>query len=243
MAALPAASLVLRETGVEPVMHYTCRDRNMMGMLSDLLGAAAAGIRNVLLVSGDPPVQGPYPDATAVFDIDAIGLTNVVVGLNRGVDPGGASVGGPTPFVAGVALNPGAPDREREIARFRWKVEAGADYAVTQPVFEPGVLEAFLAAAPDHEIPVLVGLWPFTSLRDAEFLAYEVPGVLVPAQVLDRIQRAQSRGAAAARAEGIAIAREVLCAVRGMAGVAGVHIATPGGDVETALAVLEGAVG
>jgi methionine synthase / methylenetetrahydrofolate reductase(NADPH) len=239
MASLAASGLVLRDAGVEPVMHYTCRDRNMMGMLSDLLGAAAAGVRNLLLVSGDPPVQGPYADATSVFDIDSIGLTNVVAGLNRGVDPGGASVGGATPFVIGVALNPGAVDRERELARFRWKVEAGADFAVTQPVFGAEALAAFLAETAGHRIPVLAGLWPLTSLRNAEFLAHEVPGIVVPPRTLERMERAQARGAAAARAEGVALAAEVLEAVRQVEGVQGVHLNVPEGNLEGALALLE----
>jgi homocysteine S-methyltransferase len=240
MAALPAAGLVLREAGVEPVMHYTCRDRNMMGMLSDLLGAAAAGIRNLLLVSGDLPVQGPYPDTTAVFDIDSIGLTNMVAGLNRDVDPGGQSVGGPTPFVVGVAANPGAVDRARELSRFRWKVEAGADYAITQPIFDVDALARFLDETADHRVPVLVGIWPLTSLRNAEFLAHEVPGIDVPAHVLQRMARAHDAGGSrAARAEGVALARYVLERVRGLDGVAGVHLTAPGGDLDAALAVLD----
>ncbi len=241
MAALPAATLILAE-GVEPVMHYTCRDRNMMGMLSDLLGAAAAGVRNLLLVSGDPPVQGPYPDATAVFDIDSIGLTNVVAGLNRGLDPGGTGIGGPTPFVIGVALNPGAVDRERELSRFRWKVEAGADFAVTQPVFDVDVLARFLDDARPHEVPVLVGLWPFTSVRNAEYLAHEVPGVTVPDAVMQRMHDAETRGPGAVRAEGVALAREVLARVRQVPGVAGVYVNSPDGDMDTALAVLDDAL-
>jgi methionine synthase I (cobalamin-dependent)/5,10-methylenetetrahydrofolate reductase len=238
MAAIPAGMIVQREAGIEPIVHYSCRDRNMLGMLSDLLGAAAGGIRNVLLISGDPPVQGPYPDATAVFDIDSIGLTNVVVGLNRGLDPGGSSLaGGPTRFVVGVAVNPAAPDLEREIERFLWKVDAGADFAVTQPLFDGEALERFFGRA-GWRIPVFAGIWPLTSLRNAEFLANEVPGVQVPASVIERMKRAQARGAAAAREEGVALAREGLEAVR--ARVQGVHLSAPGGEVEAALAVLDG---
>src|SRR5918995_2704596 len=133
MGVVPAALLVEREIGLETVFHYTCRDRNMLGMLSDLLGAAAGGLRNLLIVTGDPPTAGPYPDATAVFDIDSVGLTNVVRRLNHGLDPGGTSIGEPTRFVIGVAVNQGAIDQEREIERFRWKVEAGAEFAVTPP--------------------------------------------------------------------------------------------------------------
>jgi homocysteine S-methyltransferase len=202
------------------------------------LGAAAGGIRNLLLVSGDPPVQGPYPDSTAVFDIDSIGLTNLVAGLNRGVDPGGSElVGGPTRFVIGVAANPGAPDLEREVDRFLWKVDAGADFAITQPLFSAEALERFLERT-GARIPTLAGIWPLTSLRNAEFLANEVPGVQVPDAVVERMRRAQARGGDHARAEGIALAREVLFAVR--ARVQGVQVSAPGGDVEAALAVLAG---
>jgi homocysteine S-methyltransferase len=238
MAAIPAGMIVLQGAGIEPIVHYTCRDRNMLGMLSDLLGAAAGGIHNLLLVSGDPPVQGPYPDSTAVFDIDSIGLTNLVAGLNRGVDPGGSElVGGPTRFVIGVAANPGAPDLEREVDRFLWKVDAGADFAVTQPVFSAAELERFLerTRAP---IPLLAGIWPLTSLRNAEFLANEV-GVQVPEAVVERMRRAQTRSAEHAREEGIGLAREVLAQVRPR--VQGVQVSAPGGDVDAALAVLAGA--
>lgn len=238
MAALPAAELVLRESDIEPILHYTCRDRNMMSMLSDLLGAAATGIRNLLLVSGDPPVQGPYGDATAVFDIDSIGLTNLVNGLNHGVDPGGASIGSPTPFVIGVAANPGAVDQEREIRRFHWKMEAGADYAVTQPVFDAVTISRFREATGAPDAPLIAGLWPFVSLRSAEYLANEVPGVDVPEWVLERMRKANEEGAEAAREEGVklalAVARELGDTVQGF------HIATPHGDVEPALRVLEG---
>jgi homocysteine S-methyltransferase len=236
MAALSLAGLVQREAGIEAVMHYTCRGRNMMGMIADLLGAAADGIRNLLLVSGDPPAQGPYADATAMVDIDSIGLTNVVAGLNRGVDPGGAAIGAPTPFVTGVAVNPGAVDRDRELRRFGWKVEAGADYAVTQPLFDAGSLDAFLREAGAPELPVLAGLWPFPSLRNAEFLAHEVPGVRVPERVLRRMEEAQARGGAAALEEGLVLcleaARELGERVRGF------HISVPGGRVEHLLPLL-----
>jgi homocysteine S-methyltransferase len=238
MATTAAAALVQRHAGMEAVMHYTCRDRNMMGMLSDLLGAAGEGVHNLLLVSGDPPTQGPYPDATTIFDIDAIGLTNVAAGLNRGLDPGGADIGAATPFVVAVAANPGAIDQERERSRFRWKAEAGADLAITQPVFDIAALQDFLDATAGHPLPVLVGLWPFVSLRNAEFLAHEVPGVRVPRSVLERMSRAERRGQEAARGEGIAIAREIQAAVSGLDRVAGVHVGTPAGDLAAALAVL-----
>jgi homocysteine S-methyltransferase len=236
MASVPAGIILAREPGIEPVVHYTCRDRNMPGMLSDLLGAAAAGVRNLLVLSGDPPTQGPYPDATVVFDIDSIGLINVLNGLNHGLDPGGASVGEPTRFVVGMAANPGALDLDREVDRFMYKVEAGADYAVTQPVFDPTTLTSFLERTARWPVPVLAGVWPLGSLRNAEFLANEVPGVVVPNAVIERMRRAEERGAQEARAEGIRIAREVAQAVRPY--VQGIHVATPDGDVDAAIAVL-----
>ncbi len=236
MGVVPAALLVEREVGLETVFHYTCRDRNMLGMLSDLLGAAAGGLRNVLIVTGDPPTAGPYPDATAVFDIDSIGLTNVVRRLNQGLDPGGTSIGEPTRYVIGVAANQGAIDRERELERFHWKVEAGAEFAVTQPVFDPAELAGFLERIAPWRIPVIAGIWPLTSLRNAEFLANEVPGAQVPEDVLERMREAEARGPEAAHAEGIRIAQEVLDAVRGM--VQGVQVSTPGGRVEVALEAL-----
>jgi methionine synthase I (cobalamin-dependent)/5,10-methylenetetrahydrofolate reductase len=236
MGVVPAALLVEREVGLETVFHYTCRDRNMLGMLSDLLGAAAGGLRNVLIVTGDPPTAGPYPDATAVFDIDSIGLTNVVRRLNEGLDPGGTSIGEPTRFVIGVAANQGSLDLELELERFHWKVEAGAEFAVTQPVFDPGELAGFLERIAAWRIPVIAGIWPLTSLRNAEFLANEVPGARVPEAVLERMRRAEAAGPAAAHAEGIRIAQEVLDAVRGM--VQGVQVSAPGGRFEVALEAL-----
>jgi homocysteine S-methyltransferase len=227
--------------GIETVVHYTCRDKNMLGMISDLLGAAAAGLRNVLLVSGDPPAMGPYPDTTAVFDIDSIGLTNVVHGLNHGVDPGGGSIGPPTEFVIGVAANQGALDQEREVSRFAYKVEAGADFAVTQPVFDAESLERFLERVAKWPIPLVAGIWPPLSLRNLEYLANEVPGVIVPDPVVERMRRAQASGAEAALAEGVDIACEMIEAVRPL--VQGFHISAPGGNVDVALRVLrEGGV-
>jgi len=240
MGVIPAAMLVEREVGVETVIHYTCRDRNMPGMISDLLGAAAGGLRNVLIVTGDPPSMGPYRDATAVFDIDSIGLVNVVHGLNRGLDPGGSPLEGPTRWVTGVALNPGAADLERELDRFYWKVDAGADFAVTQPIFDPRDLERFLERAWERvqRVPVLAGLWPLTSLRNAEFLANEVPGVRVPEETVERMRRAERDGAEAAREEGCRIAREAFEGIRRL--VAGVHLNVPGERHEPALRLLEG---
>jgi homocysteine S-methyltransferase len=230
-----ATSLVIERHGIEAVTHYCCRDRNLLGMLSDLLGASALGLRNLLLITGDPPKMGPYPDATAVFDIDAIGLTNLARQLNRGLDPGGNPIGTPTQFVIGVGVNPAAIDPAHERRRFAWKVEAGAEYAITQPVFDPAQLEAFLASIEDTRIPVVAGIWPLVSARNAEFLANEVPGVTVPREVLERMRRASDRGKEHAVAEGIAIAREMLARVRGA--VQGVQVSAPFGRIELALEV------
>lgn len=228
-----ATSLIIERHGIEAVTHYACRDRNLLGMLSDLLGASALGLRNLLLITGDPPKMGPYPDATAVFDIDAIGLTNLVSQLNKGLDPGRNPIGEPTRFVVGVGVNPVAIDAEHELRRFHWKVEAGAEYAITQPVFDPGQLERFLESIRDTRIPVIAGIWPLVSARNAEFLANEVPGVTVPPEILDRMRRASERSKEHAVAEGIAIGREMLERVRGA--VQGVQVSAPFGKIELAL--------
>jgi homocysteine S-methyltransferase len=236
MGALLSGVMIEREVGLESVVHYCCRDRNLLGMLSDLLGAAAAGLRNLLLVTGDPPKMGPYPDATAVFDIDAIGLTNLVARLNRGLDPGQNPIGEPTRFVIGVGVNPAAPDMERELKRFHWKVEAGAEFAITQPVFDVAQLDRFLDLVSGARIPIIGGVWPLVSLRNAEFLANEVPGVTVPDEVLVRMRRASDRGREAGLAEGVAIARDMLAAVRDR--LQGVQVSAPLGKVPVALEVL-----
>jgi methionine synthase I (cobalamin-dependent)/5,10-methylenetetrahydrofolate reductase len=238
MSALPAALLIQQEVGIETIVHYPCRDRNMPRMISDLLGAAAGGIRNLLIVTGRPPTQGPYPDSTAVLDIDSIGLTNVVHGLNRGVDPGGNTIGGPTRFVIGVRVNPVAVDQDQEIGRFRWKADAGAHFVVTPPLFAPERLRDFLGQAPDLNVPVMVGLRPLTSLVEAEFLHNEVPGIEVPEEVLGRMEAADTHGPDAARAKGVQVAIEVLEQVRDL--VAGVHIGVPADHLDAALAVLAG---
>ena len=235
MGVLPSAILIEREVGLETVIHYCCRDRNLLGMLSDILGAHAAGLRNILIITGDPPKMGPYPEATAVFDIDSIGLTNLVYRLNHGLDPGNNPIGAPTRWVAGVGVNPGAMDLDRELSRFAWKVDAGAEFAVTQPVFDPRQLEAFLKRVEQFRIPVVAGVWPLVSLRNAEFLANEVPGVSVPNEILQRMRQAQERGKEAALAEGVAIAREMFARVKGM--VQGVQVSAPFGKVEVALEV------
>ncbi len=237
MSAIATSVLIQQACGIETVTHYACRDRNLLGMLSDLLGASALGLHNVLLVTGDPPKMGPYPDATAVFDIDAIGLTNLVSRLNHGMDPGGNSIGAPTRYVIGVGVNPVAIDVEHELKRFAWKVEAGAEFAVTQPVFDTAQLESFVARIADTRIPVVAGIWPLVSVRNAEFLANEVPGVTVPQSIIDRMRRANEKSKDHAVAEGIAIAREMLERVRPV--VQGVQVSAPFGKVELALEVFK----
>jgi homocysteine S-methyltransferase len=239
MGALLSALMIEREVGLETVVHYACRDRNLLGMLSDLLGASAAGIHNLLIITGDPPKMGPYPEATAVFDIDSIGLTNLVSRLNRGLDPGGNPLGQPTRFVVGVGVNPAAHDLDRELGRFAWKVEAGAEFAVTQPIFDLDQLDRFLLKVERFGIPIIAGIWPLVSLRNAEFLANEVPGVSVPDAVLDRMRRASTRGKEEALAEGVRIAQEMLAAVAER--VQGVQVAAPMNRVSVALEVLDAA--
>jgi methionine synthase I (cobalamin-dependent)/5,10-methylenetetrahydrofolate reductase len=237
MGALPTAVLVEQTCGIETVLHYCCRDRNLLGMLSDLLGAHALGLRNMLLVTGDPPKMGPYPESTAVFDIDAIGLVNLVNHLNRGLDPGGNAIGEATEFAIGVGVNPGAEDFEYEMKRFYWKVEGGAEYAITQPVFDTAQLLTFLEEIDKRgiRIPIVAGIWPLVSARNAEFLANEVPGVVVPLSIIQRMRAASEKGKEFALQEGIAIAREMFEKVRPH--VQGLQVSAPFGKVPFALQV------
>ncbi|HEV2402344.1 MAG TPA: bifunctional homocysteine S-methyltransferase/methylenetetrahydrofolate reductase [Candidatus Sulfotelmatobacter sp.] len=226
--------LIQREVGIDAILHYTCRDRNVLCIQSDLLGAAAVGIRNLICITGDPPKMGNYPDATAVFDVDAIGLVNIVRSLNHGLDLGGNPIGTGTGFVIGVGANPGMTDLDEEIKRFEYKVEAGAEYAVTQPVFDLRLLENFLRRIEHCRIPVVAGIWPLVSVRNAEFMKNELR-VSVPDAILERMAKAQTPEAA--RAEGVAIAREMLIAARQM--VQGAQISAPMGRYASAVDVLE----
>lgn len=237
MSAQATSVLIEREIGIEAVLHYCCRDRNLLGMMSDLLGAAALDLRNLLIITGDPPKMGPYPDATAVFDIDAIGLTNMVNKLNHGLDLGNNPIGKPTSFTIGVGVNPGAVNLEEEIRRFEWKVEAGAEYAITQPVFDTEQLRTFLDKISHVRIPIIAGIWPLVSYRNAEFLHNEVPGVNVTQEILERMRMASEKGKEEARDEGIAIARESLRDVRDV--IAGVQVSAPFGNVKYALQVFD----
>ena len=230
-----ALSLLLQQqAGIEAILHYTCRDRNVLCIQSDLLGAAAVGIKNLICITGDPPKMGGYPDATAVFDVDAIGLVNIVHNLNRGLDIGGNPIGIGTGFAIGVGANPGVPNIDEEISRFQYKVEAGAEFAVTQPVFDLSLLENFLRKIEPCRIPVIAGIWPLVSARNAEFMKNELR-VSVPDSILERMSRATSPEAA--REEGITIAREMLVSVRQM--VQGAQISAPQGRYSSAVDVLE----
>jgi methionine synthase / methylenetetrahydrofolate reductase(NADPH) len=236
LSALSLAVLVEQQAGIETVLSYACRDRNLLGIQSDLLGAHAMGLRNVLLVTGDPGRVGDYPDATAVFDVDSIGLTNVVSRLNHGCDIGGQAIGAPTAFHAGVSVNPAASNLDQELRRFAYKVEAGAEFVITRPIFDVNPFTAFLKRIEDAKLPVLAGVFPFESLRNAEFMANEVPGVRVPDGLLERMRRAD--GSEAAIREGVAIARETAIELKGV--VQGLQVSTASGDIEAALAVLDG---
>jgi methionine synthase I (cobalamin-dependent)/5,10-methylenetetrahydrofolate reductase len=230
-----ALSLLMQQmVEIEAILHYTCRDRNVLGIQSDLLGAAATGIRNLICITGDPPKMGNYPDATAVFDVDAIGLVNIVHNLNRGLDLGGNPIGAGTSFVIGVGANPGLPNLDEEIKRFEYKVQAGAEYVVTQPVFDLTLLDNFLNRIEHCRIPVVAGIWPLVSARNAEFMKNELR-VSVPDEILNRMTKAASPQAA--REEGVAIAREMLSAVRER--VQGAQISAPQGRYTSAVDVLE----
>ncbi len=237
MSAQATAILVEREVGIEAVLHYCCRDRNLLGMMSDLLGAAALDVHNLLIITGDPPKMGPFPDATAVFDIDSIGLTNMVNRLNHGLDLGNNPIGCPTAFSIGVGVNPGAINIEEEIRRFEWKVEAGAEYAITQPVYDTKQLRDFIKRIEHCRIPIVAGIFPFVNSRNAEFMHNEVPGVVVTEDILRRMRKATEVSKEAAREEGLAIARESLLEVRDL--IQGVQVSAPFGNVKYALQVFD----
>lgn len=233
MSAQSLCVQIQQHVGIETVLHFTCRDRNLLGMQGDLLGASSMGLKNILCLTGDPPKLGNYPDATAVFDVDAIGLTKIVRDLNHGLDIGKNAIGESTGFTISVAANPGVPDVENEIRRFGAKVEAGAEFAITQPVFDLRLLDEFLRRIEGFRIPVIAGIWPLTSVRNAEFMKNDLK-VSMPAEIMDRMSRAANP--ASARAEGILIAQEMLAEVRGR--VQGVQVSAPFGKYRAAAQVL-----
>jgi len=234
MSALALAAILQRETGIETVLHFACRDRNVIGMQSDLLGGWALGLRNILAITGDPPKLGNYPDATAVFDVDAIGLTNLIHRLNHGLDLAGNPIGEPTGFSIGVGVNPGAINLDEELRRLDWKIEAGAEYMITQPVFDIRILEKFLARISHITIPLVCGIWPLVSYRNAEFMNNEVPGASVPPDIMDRMRKTTTKEEGFL--EGVKIARETYDRVKG--GVAGVQLSAPLGRIEGIFKIL-----
>jgi homocysteine S-methyltransferase len=234
MSALAMAAIMQRDTGIETVLHFACRDRNVIGMQSDLLGAWALGIRNVLAITGDPPKLGNYPNATAVFDVDAIGLTNVMQRLNHGLDLAGNPIGEPTGFNIGVGVNPGAINLDEEVRRLDWKIEAGAEYVITQPVFDIRILEQFMKRIRHVTIPLLCGIWPLISYRNAEFMNNEVPGASVPPDIMERLRKTTTKEEGFA--EGVRIARETFEHVRSE--VAGVQLSAPMGRIEGVFMIL-----
>jgi methionine synthase / methylenetetrahydrofolate reductase (NADH) len=232
LSALALAVLIEQHAGLETVLHYACRDRNLLGIQSDLLGAHAMGVRNLMLVTGDPGRVGDYPDATAVFDVDSIGLTNLVARLNHGADVGGQAIGRPTAFHIGVSINPTAPKLDEELRRFDYKVEAGAEFVLTRPVFDVAVFERVLRRIESSRLPVVAGVLPFESARHAEFLANEEPGVRVPEALLERMRRVDDDG----HVEGLAIAREIAQQLRPL--VQGLQVSTPSDVVDAASVIL-----
>ena len=228
--------MIEQKVGIETVLHYTCRDRNLLGMQSDMMGAHAIGLRNMLLVTGDPPKLGNYPDATGVFDIDAIGLTNMVNHLNGGVDLGGRPIGEPTAMSIGVGVNPVHRDFEYEMKRFKYKVEAGAEWAITQPVFDLKALYKFLEYIEKHniKIPIIAGIWPLLSFRNAQFMNNEVPGVVIPDAIMKRMEEPQSPEDA--KKVGVEIASKMVEELGNS--VQGIQVSAPFGRVDLALDVL-----
>ncbi len=235
ISTLVTAIELQRETGVETMPHLCCRDKNIIGIQSELLGAHAAGIRNLLLITGDPPKVGNYPEATGVFDIDSVGLISLANNLNRGIDLGGKELKEPTRFVIGAGANPAAPLFTREIDRVFEKAKAGADFFITQPVFDVELLQRFLEAVDSAGVPVLAGIWPLTSYRNALFLHHEIPGITIPEELRKRMQRCEGKDEALE--EGIRIAGEIVAAIRPL--ISGLQVSPPFGRIETALKVLE----
>ena len=222
MSSIAVAALVQRETGQEAVVQITTRDRNVLGLQSDLLGAAGLGVKAILCLGGDPLKIGDYPQAKQVSEVDVLGLLRIAKGLNAGADLAGNEIGAPTAFAIGCAANPAASDLDVEFSKIRAKVEAGAAFAQTQPVYDLQALEAFFGRAEARAIPMLIGLIPLRSLKQTLFFANEVPGIAVPQPIIDRMRRASERGAEHEKAEGLEIARELAGAIAGVA--RGLHV-------------------
>ncbi len=235
MSPIVTAAKIQQEAGIETILHFCCRDRNLIGMQSDLLGCAALNINNILFITGDPPKLGDYPFASAVFDVDSIGMAKIQSRLNRGVDIGGNSIKEPTKALIGVGADPNAIDMEREIRRTRDKVAAGAEFIITQPVFAVEPLIKFIEKISDLKIPVIAGIWPLASFRNAEFMKNEVPGVVVPDSIMDRMAKAKTKEEQ--RLEGIRIAKESIEKIRKY--IRGIQVSAPFGNVQTAIEVIK----
>jgi len=236
LGALASAALISRATGLEPLLHMACRDKNLIGLQGDLFGYHALGLRNVLLVTGDPPKVGKYPNVTGVFDVDSIGLTQVVRRFNSGIDMGAEALPQATAFVHGTGVNPAFPVPKTELERAQQKAEAGTEYFITQPVWDADQLERFLDDLQKTGVPVILGVWPLASYRNALFLANEVPGVVIPQAILDRMEGISDKEAG--RQEGIAQVRTIISRFRRR--VAGIQVSPPFGNMKTALEVVEG---
>ena len=232
LSAMITAIKIEQSCNIETILHFCCRDRNIIAMQSDLLGIHAVGLRNILVITGDPPKLGEYPDATGVFDLDSVALTGVIHDLNCGIDIAGNGFSEPTSLVIGVGANPVASDLDREIERYKNKVAAGAEYAITQPVFDTESFLSFLKKTSDCKIPVIAGIWPFTSYKNAEFMANEVPGVVVPQEFLNKMSQTKDR--AQSRRMGVEIAKGLMEQINDY--VAGFAISAPFGNVKMALA-------
>jgi homocysteine S-methyltransferase len=242
VGVMATAMRIWKDVGIEPILHYVCRDRNILGMQSDLLGLYSMGLANVLLLTGDPPVIGDYPKSTAVFDIDSIGLTNLANALNNGIDVGLRSIGDPTGFLIGVGVNPTAVNVDLEIERYFWKIDAGAEYAISQPVFDPDALltfieksDKYLAERDTKPVPIIGGIWPLQSLENAEFLHHEVPGVTIPDWIMLAMQNAGS--AEKEKEVGMDVAKKLISVI--LPYVRGLQFATPGGRVKPAIDLME----
>ncbi len=235
ISAFYTAVEIFRRTGIETIPHICCRDKNLIGLQSEMLSFQAAGIHNILAITGDPPKAGNYPDVTGVFDVDSIGLISLSSRLNRGMDLGGKRMPGQASFVIGAGINPAAQFPEKEVERAFMKAEAGAEYFITQPVFDLDLLGSFLERIGGTGVPVIAGVWPLASYRNALFLHNEVPGVTVPDEIMKRMERKESKEAA--REEGILIARYFIKELK--SSIAGIQVSPPFGSVETALKVIE----
>ncbi|MDD4180482.1 MAG: bifunctional homocysteine S-methyltransferase/methylenetetrahydrofolate reductase [Victivallaceae bacterium] len=235
ISPLVMAIEIQEKAGLETILHFCCRDKNLIGMQAELLGCACKKINNILFITGDPPKLGDYPFASAVFDVDSIGILKVQSRLNQGVDIGGKPIGQPTSFCGGAGADPNSLDMDRELRRLREKVDAGAEFIITQPVFSAEPLLKMLEKMADLKVPVIAGIWPLASYRNAEFMKNEVPGVVVPDEVMARMARADNKEEQ--RFAGIEIARENIAKIRDA--IQGVQVSAPFGNVNTALEVLK----